>query len=236
MTDVVVFSDDVFYSRGLAAILRRQGGSVHVCNRPCGIASISELPVRLYIVCISSSFFRQQVCQQLKNMKNVLHVFDMPVSDIRSFRFGYLSKRLTLQETWNSISQFLRGDYPVRIPLSVADITLVRTMVETEGRIWRVSQLLNITEKTVHSRKYQAMKKFGFDTTRQINLFYCHTLICFRNSIRSVKYDEQSIEGIDEQAPLFFVIEQYDEVSSKFQEENDISNVTTLGGMTGSFM
>ncbi len=52
MTDIVVFSDDSFYTYGITNFLKNLGVNVFVCNDLQCIPSIPSDPVMLYIVVV----------------------------------------------------------------------------------------------------------------------------------------------------------------------------------------
>jgi hypothetical protein len=186
MTVIAIFSDNIFFSHGLATFLHHQGCQVYIFNSIKEMRRLSVPHATLYLVAIDNFSFRQYVCRNLGDMRNVLHAFDIPEAGIGHLRFGYVSRRIALDKMWESVCRFIRQGGAAKVPLSAADIHLIRTLVDREDHPLQIARHLQITDKAVHGRKYLIMKKFGFDSSRPVNLLHCYTLISFRHGASSV--------------------------------------------------
>lgn len=177
--NIIVISDDMYYSQGLKNYLSSQGANVSVYRN---IDDLEHSPqsVLLYIVAIENNIFLQRVCQALNNIKNVLHVFDVMEVNSNSIYTGYISKRVECKSMWALLCRFIKTGYTRKISFSATEFLIMSSIIDDEDRIATIAQRLHMSVKKVHGKKYVLMKKLGFSRAHPRNLFFCNALMLLR--------------------------------------------------------
>ncbi|NUU67242.1 hypothetical protein HQN64_14165 [Enterobacteriaceae bacterium BIT-l23] len=189
--NIVVISDDVFYSQGLKNYLVSQGASVFVYHCIEDLEHLSY-PILLYIVAIDNNVFLQRACQALNNVKNVLHVFDVMEMSNSSIYTGYISKRIECKSMWASVCRFIKVGYTRKISFSATDFLIMNSIIDEQDRIATIARRLHMPTKKVHGKKYVLMKKLGFTRPHPKNLFFCNALMVLRCNAKNIGYLKKS--------------------------------------------